>query len=74
MGKSKDCGKYLFCWLLVIVAGKVPELTPVVVSVGQLVADDGSDPAIVHRPGSRKDDAGEFRLQFSLLVKSMRDS
>lgn len=35
---------------------KVPDLTPIIISVGQLMADDGSDPAVVHRPGSRKGD------------------
>lgn len=37
--------------VVIIVAGEV--LTPIIISVGQLMADDRSDPAIVHRPGSR---------------------
>lgn len=40
----------------IIVAGEVPALTPVIISVGQLMADDRADPTIVHRPGSRKGD------------------
>lgn len=40
--------------VVIIVAGEVPDLTPIIISVGQLMADDRSDPAIVHRPGSRK--------------------
>lgn len=32
-----------------------PDLTPVVISVGQLVADDCSDSSVVHRPKSRND-------------------
>lgn len=51
--------------MVVIVAGEVPDLTPIIISVGQLMADDRSDPAIVHRPGGRK---GDGRFKFSLLA------
>lgn len=35
--------------------GKGPELTPIIISVCQLMADDCSDSSIVHRPRSRND-------------------
>lgn len=38
-----------------ILDGDGPGLTPVIVSVRQLVADDGSDSSVVHRPGGRND-------------------
>lgn len=36
-------------------AEELPRLTPVIVSVRQLVADDGADSSVVHRPESRNE-------------------
>lgn len=44
-------------WLVFMrfIDGKGPELTPIIISVCQLMADDCSDSSIVHRPRSRND-------------------
>lgn len=44
-----------FEWVLGVF-DTIADLTPIIISMGQLVANDGSDPAIVHRPTSRNGD------------------